>query len=52
MTKGFKLLAEANVFGSDLENKKDLKYWSNLALSKGRLIMRGQDRMICVDLKK
>lgn len=52
LTKGFKLLAEANIFKTDEKSKKDLKYWSNLALSKGRLIMRGQDRMICVDLKK
>ncbi|MDA7506237.1 PQQ-like beta-propeller repeat protein [Akkermansiaceae bacterium] len=50
--KGFKLLAEANIFGSDLENKKDLNYWSNLALSNGHLLMRGQDRLLCVQLKK
>jgi len=50
--KEFKLLAEANVFGSDTKSKKDLKYWSNLALSDGHLLMRGQDRLICVQLKK
>jgi hypothetical protein len=50
--KGFKLLAEANVFDSDLDNKKDLKFWSPPALSEGRLLMRGQDRLICVDLRK
>ena len=50
--KGFKLLAEANVFDTDPKNKKDLNYWSNLALSNGHLIMRGQDRLICVKLKK
>lgn len=50
--KGYQLLAEANVFDSNLESKKDLIYWSNLALSQGHLIMRGQDRVICVKLKK
>lgn len=50
--KGFKLLAEANVFKSDLDTKHDLKFWSPMALSEGRLIMRGQDRLICVDLRK
>ncbi|MGJ8697658.1 MAG: PQQ-binding-like beta-propeller repeat protein [Verrucomicrobiaceae bacterium] len=49
--KGFKLLAEANVFETDPDSKKDLKFWSNLALSDGKLIMRGQDRMICLRLK-
>ncbi|MGC6580791.1 MAG: PQQ-binding-like beta-propeller repeat protein [Akkermansiaceae bacterium] len=50
--KGFKLLAEANVFESNPKSKKDLKYWSNLSLSDGRLLMRGQDRLLCVDLRK
>lgn len=50
--KGFKLLAEANVFASDLEKKHDLKFWSPMALSNGRLYMRGQDRLLCVDLNK
>lgn len=50
--QGFKLLAEANVFDSDLKSRKDLQYWSNLALSNGKLIMRGQDRLICLDLRK
>ena len=50
--KGFKLLAEANVFGSDLTSKKDLKFWSPMALSDGCLYMRGQNRLLCVSLKK
>jgi hypothetical protein len=40
------------VFESDLGKKHDLKFWSPMALSEGRLIMRGQDRLICVDLRK
>lgn len=28
----------------------DFKYWSPMALSNGKLIVRGQDRMICLDL--
>jgi len=47
----FELLAEANVFGSDEKSKKDLKYWSNLALSNGKLLMRGQNRLLCIKLK-
>jgi outer membrane protein assembly factor BamB len=50
--KGFKLLAEANIFDTDLNSKKDLQYWSPLALSEGKLIMRGQDHLVCLDLKK
>lgn len=29
----------------------DFKYWSPMALSNGRLIVRGQERMICLDLR-
>ena len=29
----------------------DFKYWSPMALSNGHLIVRGQDRMICLDLR-
>ncbi|MGB1131409.1 MAG: hypothetical protein ACPG4K_15255, partial [Haloferula sp.] len=50
--EGFKLLAEANVFGVDLEKRYDLKFWTPPALSNGRLLMRGQDRLLCVDLRK
>ena len=51
-SKGFKLLAEANVFGTDPGSKKDLRYWSPLALSDGMLLMRGQNKLLCVALKK
>ncbi|MBT7972269.1 MAG: PQQ-binding-like beta-propeller repeat protein, partial [Verrucomicrobia bacterium] len=50
--KGFKLLAEANVFGTDPKSKKDLRYWSPMALSNGKLLMRGQRKLLCVELKK
>lgn len=50
--KGFKLLAEANVFKSDLKKRHDLQFWSPMALSNGRLLMRGQNRLLCVDLRK
>lgn len=48
----YQLLAEANIFKTNLDNKKDLKYWSPLALSNGTLVMRGQDKLIAVNLKK
>lgn len=51
-SKGFKLLAEANVFKTDPKSRKDLQYWSNLALSNGKLIMRGQSRLLCIDLRQ
>lgn len=50
--EGFRILASANVFGSDPDKKFDLKFWSPMALSGGRLLMRGQNRLLCVDLKK
>ena len=62
---GYKELAMADVFGKKEEvdaqiakqagkaNIKlpDFKFWSPMALSNGHLIMRGQDRMICLDLR-
>lgn len=48
----FKLLDQANLFGTDPESRRDLRYWSPLALSDGKLVMRGQDKLLCVDLKK
>lgn len=50
--KEVKIIGEANVFGTDLESKKDLRYWSPLALSDGKLILRGQEKLLCLDLKK
>ena len=50
--KEFKVIAESNVFGTDPGSKKDLRFWSPLALSEGKLILRGQDKLICLDLKK
>jgi outer membrane protein assembly factor BamB len=50
--EGFKLLAEANVFKTDPESRKDLRYWSPLALANGRLLMRGQSKLLCLDLRK
>lgn len=48
---GYRQLGEANVFGiEDLD--QDHKFWSPLALSDGRLVMRGQQRLICVDLRR
>lgn len=50
---GPKLLAEANVFGLDeKERRRDNTFWSPPALSDGHLLLRGQDRLLCVQLKK
>jgi outer membrane protein assembly factor BamB len=49
--KEFKVIAEANIFGTDSESKKDLRYWSPLALSEGKLLLRGQDNLVYIDLK-
>lgn len=63
---GYKELAMADIFGKKAEvdeqlaaqegkeTKKmpDFKYWSPMALSNGLLIMRGQDQLRCVDLRK
>jgi outer membrane protein assembly factor BamB len=51
-SEGYRLLGEANVFDiaeGDLDH--DHQFWSPLALSDGRLVMRGQKQMICVDLR-
>lgn len=37
--------------GRDVVKIPDFKYWSPMALSDGRLIMRGQDTMLCLDLR-
>ena len=50
--EGYKELSEANVFGVDLEDKNDRRFWSPLALSDGKLIMRGQEKMVCVKMAK
>ena len=50
--EGFKVKAEANVFNSDLSNRRDLRYWSPIALSNGHLLLRGQNQLICVQMKK
>ncbi len=57
---GYKLVAEADVFGKLAETahaepdkkgrRPDFKYWSPMALSHGRLYMRGQDVLKCLDL--
>ncbi len=63
--EGYRELALADIFGkkaevdemlakqADKDTKKipDFKYWSPMALSNGRLIMRGQDTLKCVDLR-
>lgn len=50
--KGYKELAKANIFESDLSSKKDLKYWSPIALSNGKLVLRGQSKLLCVKISK
>jgi outer membrane protein assembly factor BamB len=63
---GYKEVAMTDVFGKKTEvddqiakqagkeNLKmpDFKFWSPMALSNGRLVMRGQDKMKCLDLRK
>ncbi|MEM7697061.1 MAG: PQQ-binding-like beta-propeller repeat protein [Verrucomicrobiota bacterium] len=62
--EGYVEIAMADVFGKKAEVEEmlakqenrevkripDFKYWSPMALSGDRLIMRGQDRLICLDL--
>ena len=63
--EGYREIAIADVFGkkeevdAQIEKQKgkenikmpDFKYWSPMAISNGRLIMRGQDKMVCLDLR-
>lgn len=48
--KGYEQLAKANVFGTK-RTHVDRKMWAPMALADGRLIMRSQDKMLCVDLR-
>lgn len=65
--KGYEEVAMTDVFGKKAEVDEDVakqvaagretikmpdfKYWSPMALSNGRLIMRGQDTVKCLDLR-
>ncbi|YCM43298.1 PQQ-binding-like beta-propeller repeat protein [Verrucomicrobiaceae bacterium 227] len=51
-SKGYREIASANIFGTDLSRSTDLRFWSPLALSGGKLILRGQDKMICLKMTK
>lgn len=46
---GFQPIAEANLFG--IEDTKDHQLWGPMALSNGRLLMRGVEELKCVDLR-
>ncbi len=45
----YRAIAEANVFGT--ETQRDEHMWAPMALSRGRLLMRSQDRMLCLDVR-
>jgi outer membrane protein assembly factor BamB len=47
--EGYRPLAEANVFG--IADRKDHQMWAPLALADGRLLMRSQEELKCVDLR-
>lgn len=63
--KGYEEVAMTDVFGKKTEvdeqiakqagkeviKMPDFKYWSPMALADGRLIMRGQDKLKCLDLR-
>ncbi len=51
-SEGFKVKAESNVFGTKLKSRQDLRYWSPIALSDGKLLLRGQRQLVCVQMKK
>lgn len=48
-TERYRAIAEANIFGT--ETDQDLHMWAPMALSSGRLLMRSQDRLVCLDLR-
>ena len=51
--EGPKMLAEANVFGiEEKQLKRDQNFWSPPALADGHLLLRGQDRLLCVKMTK
>jgi len=44
-------IAKQKEAGREVIKMPDFKYWSPMALSEGRLVMRGQDRLVCLDLR-
>ncbi len=48
--QGYKQLAEADLFGMD--DRRDHNMWAPMALAEGRLLLRSQDTLKCVDLRK
>jgi hypothetical protein len=46
---GYRMLAEANVFG--VADRRDHQMWAPLALADGRLLMRSQEELRCLDLR-
>jgi hypothetical protein len=47
---GYELLAEADLFGGR-DARNDLQAWAPMALSQGRLLIRSQENLKCVDLR-
>jgi hypothetical protein len=46
----YELLAQANVFA--VEDRRDHQMWAPMAVSQGRLLIRSQDRLLCLDLRQ
>lgn len=44
-------IAKQVAAGRDVMKMPEFKYWSPMALSDGRLVMRGQDQLKCLDLR-
>jgi outer membrane protein assembly factor BamB len=47
--EGYRPLAEANLFG--IHDRRDRQMWAPLALADGRLLLRSQRELKCVDLR-
>lgn len=47
--EGYRLLAEANIF--QIEDRRDHQMWAPMALSRGRLLMRSQELLKCIQLR-
>ena len=47
---GYRQLAELDVFGAD-GSRRDQRMWAPMALSRGRLLLRSQHELRCLDLR-
>jgi len=49
---GYRQIAEAPIFDTETRDGEDQQMWAPMALSEGKLVLRSQNLLKCVDLRK